>query len=106
MLEKNALLSVIDILKPESFYKEAHQKIFQAILDLSMAEKPIDILTVTEQLRANKQLDEAGGPAYISQLTSRIASAAHIEYHARIVAQKYIQRQLIRVLPKFRTGLR
>lgn len=97
MLEKNALLSVIDILKPESFYKEAHQKIFQAILDLSMAEKPIDILTVTEQLRANKQLEEAGGPAYISQLTSRIASAAHIEYHARIVAQKYIQRELIRV---------
>ncbi len=97
MLEKNALLSVIDILKPESFYKEAHQKIFQAILDLSMAEKPIDILTVTEQLRTNKQLDEAGGPAYISQLTTRIASAAHIEYHARIVAQKYIQRELIRV---------
>jgi len=97
MLEKNALLSVIDILKPESFYKDAHQKIYQAILNLSTAEKPIDILTVTEELRANHTLDEVGGPAYISQLTSRIASAAHIEYHARIVAQKYIQRELIRI---------
>jgi len=97
MLEKDAVISVLDILKPESFYKEAHQKIFNAIVDLTSKEKPIDILTVTEELRARKELEEVGGPFYITQLTSRVASAAHIEYHARIVAQKYIQRELIRI---------
>jgi len=97
MLEKDAVISVLDILKPESFYKEAHQKIFNAIVDLTSKEKPIDILTVTEELRARKELEEVGGPFYITQLTSRVASAAHIEYHARIVTQKYIQRELIRI---------
>ncbi|MCK4464161.1 MAG: replicative DNA helicase, partial [Bacteroidales bacterium] len=97
MLEKDAVISVLDILKPESFYKEVHQKIFNAIVDLTSKEKPIDILTVTEELRARKKLEEVGGPFYITQLTSRVASAAHIEYHARIVAQKYIQRELIRI---------
>ncbi|MBA7534994.1 Replicative DNA helicase [subsurface metagenome] len=97
MLEKDAVISVLDILKPESFYKEANQKIFNAIVDLTSKEKPIDILTVTEELRARKKLEEVGGPFYIAQLTSRVASAAHIEYHARIVAQKYIQRELIRI---------
>jgi replicative DNA helicase len=97
MLEKDAVIEVIDILKPESFYKEEHVKLFQSILDLFSNNKAIDILTVTEQLRQNKTLDEVGGPAYLTQLTGRIASAAHIEFHARIVQQKYIQRELIRV---------
>ena len=97
MLEKHAVISVIDMLKPESFYKEVHQKIYSAVLDLSTKEKPIDILTVTEELRKRGQLDDIGGPFYITQLTGRVASAAHIEYHARIIAQKYIQRELIRV---------
>jgi len=97
MLEKDAVISVLDILQPDSFYKEAHQKIYRAIVNLSSNQNPIDILTVTEELRANKILDEVGGPFYITQLTSRVASAAHLEYHARIVAQKFIQRELIRV---------
>jgi replicative DNA helicase len=97
MLEKDAILQVIDILKPESFYKEEHQKIFQAITDLISNNKAIDLLTVTEELKKNKQLDEIGGPVFITRLTSRVASAAHIEFHARIVAQKFIQRELIRV---------
>jgi len=97
MLEKDAVISVLDILQPLSFYKEAHQKIYRAIVDLSSNQKPIDILTVTEELRSRKELEEVGGPFYITQLTSRVASAAHIEYHARIVAQKFIQRELIRV---------
>lgn len=103
MIEKDAVISVLDILKPESFYKDAHQKIFKAIVDLSTQEKPIDILTVTEELRKNKQLDEVGGPAYITLLTSRVASAANIEFHARIIAQKYIQRELIRVSSDIQT---
>jgi len=97
MLEKGALISVLDILKPESFYNDAHQKIYQAILDLSTKESPIDILTVTESLRKSNDLNQIGGPVYISKLTNRIASAAHIDFHARIIAQKHIQRELIRI---------
>jgi replicative DNA helicase len=103
MLEKDAVLQVIDLLKPESFYKDEHQKIYQAIIDLTSANKAIDLLTVTEELRKKKQLDEVGGPVYITQLTSRVASAAHVEFHARIVAQKHIQRELIRVSSEIQT---
>ena len=97
MLEKDALIGVLDLLKPESFYKESHQKIYSALMNLSLEEKPIDILTVTEELKKQKQLESVGGAFYITQLTSRVSSAAHIEYHARIIAQKYIQRELIRI---------
>jgi replicative DNA helicase len=97
MLEKDAIIEVIDILKPESFYKEEHQKIFKSIMDLFAGDKAIDLLTVTEQLRKQGHLEEVGGPAYITNLTGRIASSAHIDYHARIVQQKFIQRELIRV---------
>jgi replicative DNA helicase len=97
MLEKDAVVEIIDILKPESFYKEEHAKIFEAIILLFSHNKAIDILTVSEQLRQSKVLDEIGGPAFLTQLTSRIASSAHIEFHARIVQQKFIQRELIRV---------
>ncbi len=97
MIEKDAIIEVIDILKPESFYKDEHQKIFAAIMNLFATEKAIDILTVPEELRKQNHLEEVGGIAYITQLTSRVASAAHIEYHARIVQQKFIQRELIRV---------
>lgn len=97
MLEKDALIKVLDILQTESFYKDAHQKIYSAILDLYTGQQAIDIVTVTEKLKKKGELEEIGGPFYITQLTSRVASAAHIEYHARIIAQKYIQRELIRV---------
>jgi replicative DNA helicase len=97
MIEKDAVIEVIDILKPESFYKEEHNKIFQAILSLFATDKAIDVLTIPEELRKLNLLDEVGGIAYITQLTSRVASAAHIEFHARIVQQKFIQRELIRV---------
>lgn len=97
MLEKDAVIEVIDILKAESFYKDEHQKIFQAIMNLFANDKAIDILTVPEELRKTGTLDEVGGIAYITQLTSRVASSAHIEFHARIVQQKFIQRELIRV---------
>lgn len=97
MLEKDAIIAVMDIIRPESFYKDTHQKIFKAVLDLSQDLQPIDILTVTEELRKRDELDIVGGPFYITQLASKVSSAAHIEYHARIIAQKHIQRELIRV---------
>jgi replicative DNA helicase len=95
MLEKEALTKVIDILREESFYKDSHKKIFGAIKRLFQRSEPIDILTVTNELKRNEELESVGGAYYISQLTSRIASSANIEYHARIVLQKYIQRELI-----------
>lgn len=97
MLEKDAVITVLDILKPESFYKEAHQKIFTAISNLASRDCPVDLYTVTEELRATGELESVGGPVYLTQLTSKVVSAANVEYHARIVAQKYIQRELIRV---------
>ncbi|REJ82399.1 MAG: replicative DNA helicase [Bacteroidetes bacterium] len=97
MLEKDALTSVIDILHPESFYKDSHKMIFQSIRDLFERSEPIDILTVTNELKRKGQLDVVGGPFFITQLTSRVASAANIEYHSRIILQKHIQRELIRI---------
>jgi len=97
MLEKDALSSVIDILKPEVFYEDRHQKIFEAIRVLFERTSPVDILTVTAQLRQAGELEMIGGAYYITELTNRVASAANIEYHARIIIQKYIQRELIRI---------
>ncbi len=97
MLEKDALTNVIDILRPESFYKEAHKEIYQAIYDLFQASEPIDILTVTSQLRKTGKIEIVGGPYYITQLTNRVSSAANIEYHARIVVEQSIKRELIRI---------
>ena len=95
MLEKDAYTTVCDILKPECFYEPTNQLIYSAISRLGAQQRPIDMLTVTEQLRLDGKLDEVGGALRISELTGRVASAAHIEYHARIVAQKYLARELI-----------
>jgi replicative DNA helicase len=103
MLEKDAMISVGDILNANSFYKDAHQKIYKAILSLSINEEPVDILTVSEELKRQGALEDVGGPFYITQLTNRVASAAHIEFHARIIAQKFIQRELIRVSSEIQT---
>lgn len=95
MLEKDAYTAVCDILKPESFYDPGHQKIYEAIQTLGARQAAIDMLTVMEQLKLNDTLAEVGGPAVLAELTSRVTSAANIEYHARIVAQKYMARELI-----------
>lgn len=97
MLEKDALTAVIDILQPKSFYKEAHGRIFSAIQNLFQRSEPIDILTVTQELKRTGELEIVGGAYYISQLTNRVASSANVEFHARIISQKYIQRELIRI---------
>ena len=95
MIESDAYSLVSDILKPESFYEHRHQLIYRAITTLALQQKPVDILTVTEQLRSTGDLEEAGGPFYITQLSGKVASSAHIEYHARIIAQKHLARELI-----------
>ncbi len=97
MLERDALSNVIDILHPESFYKESHQSIFEAIVNLFNNSEPVDIKTVTHQLRKNGKLELVGGAYYVSQLTSKVNSAANIETHARIIAEQSIKRELIRI---------
>ncbi|MDR1679565.1 MAG: replicative DNA helicase [Prevotellaceae bacterium] len=103
MLEKDAYGIISELLRPESFYKPEHVKLYKAITDLAYRQEPIDMHTVTEQLRRNGELDDIGGPYYITLLTAKVASAAHIEYHARIIAQKYLARELIRLSTEIQT---
>lgn len=95
MIEKDAFSVVCDVLKEDCFYKEANRTIFKAINTLAQLQQPIDILTVCEQLKKEKTLKEVGGEYYVTQLTSKVNSAVHIEYHARILAQKALARQMI-----------
>jgi replicative DNA helicase len=95
MLEKDAYSIVGEILKPESFYDPIHQLVYGAIQGLSMQQKPVDVLTVVEELKRRGELEPAGGTLYIAELSEKVASAAHIEYHSRIIAQKYLARELI-----------
>ena len=96
MLEKDAIIDVQEYVKSETFYLEEHRLIFKAIQELSFEMKAIDLFTVTERLKAQKLLQKVGGAAYLAGLTQKVASAAHIEFHAKIIAQKYVQRELIR----------
>ena len=97
MLEKDALTTVIDILKPESFYKDAHQEVYKAIVALFNNSEPVDMLTVANQLREFATLEMVGGAYYLTELTSRVNSAANVEFHARIVAEMAIKRELIKI---------
>jgi len=95
MIDKDDFLVVSEIIKPETFYESRHEKIYEAVQSLNLQEKPVDIMTVVEELRHRGTLEEVGGAAYIVELSSNVASSAHIEYHAHILAQKFLARQLI-----------
>lgn len=95
MLDKNALSKVVDFLRPDSFYVDAHGIIYKSIQKLFEESQPIDILTVTQKLRNDGNLDKVGGAYYVSELANKVTSSAHVEYHSRIIAQKYIERSLI-----------
>lgn len=97
MIDKKGVDDVIDILQADAFYKDAHKFIFEAIVQLFTETQPIDLLTVSAQLKKNGKLELAGGDFYLIQLTQKIASSAHIEFHSRIILQKFIQRSLIRI---------
>ena len=88
---------VADVLRPEAFYTEAHRLIYRAIISLFESQNPVDLLTVTEELRKSGDLEKVGGGYYLVELSHRVASAANIEYHARIIVQKHIRRELIRI---------
>ena len=95
MNDRDAYAVVCEILSPESFYEQRNQLIYSAIRDLSIAEKPVDVLTVTDELERQGSLDKVGGAIYIADLSNKVASSANIEYHARIIAHKFLARQLI-----------
>jgi replicative DNA helicase len=97
MLEKSAFDTVVEILKPECFYVDAHQRIYRSMQSLQQKSQPIDILTVVEELRSKEELEMVGGPYYVTRLTNSVVSAANIEAHSRIILQKFIQRELIRI---------
>ena len=97
MIDNESLSDTIDSLHPEYFYKREHQKIFEAIVKLFNNTQPVDILTVTEELKKMGEIDFIGGLSYISELTNNIASASNTEFHARIIAEKFIKRSLISI---------
>lgn len=97
LLEPNSVADVIDVLVPECFYKEANRKIFKAISALAMRHDAVDIYTVAEELKKTDDLELVGGPYYLSQLSMKIGAAAHLDYHTKILVQKYIQRELISI---------
>ncbi|MDV7187571.1 replicative DNA helicase [Lutibacter sp. TH_r2] len=97
MIDKKGVDDVIDILHDEVFYKESHQLIYNAIYSLFQNSEPIDLLSVANQLRKSGNLELAGGDYYLVNLTQKVSSSAHIEFHARIILQKYIQRRLISI---------
>jgi replicative DNA helicase len=97
MIDKKGVDEVIDILSQDAFYKDAHKHIFEAIFKLFENSEPVDLLTVSSQLKKDEKLDIVGGDFYLISLTQRVSSSAHIEFHARIILQKYIQRSLIKI---------
>lgn len=97
LLEPNVVPDVLDQIQSDCFYKDAHKKIFEAISRLSQRNDPVDILSVSNELMKLGQLDEVGGVAYLSQLSTKIGAAAHVEYHTKVLLQKFIQRELITI---------
>lgn len=97
LIDNSAINQVIDILSPSSFYKDEHSLIFAAIKELFGDSQPVDILTVANHLRKQGELDSIGGEYYLIQLSQKVSSSAHSEFHARIIVQKHIQREMIRV---------
>lgn len=97
LIDKNAINEVIEILEPQAFYKDAHSMIFESIKELFADSQPIDIFTVADYLKKSGNLKTVGGEYYLVHLSQRVSSAAHIEFHARVIVEKFIQRELIRV---------
>ena len=95
MVDSDAFSVVSELLKPETFYEPRHQKIYEAIRNMNMDERPVDIMTLNDELSKMGEIDKVGGVDYLMEISSQVAPAAHVESHARILAEKYMQRQLI-----------
>ncbi|MDR7518907.1 MAG: replicative DNA helicase [Armatimonadota bacterium] len=95
LLERDAIARVVEMVRPEDFYREAHRKIYEAIIELFERGEPADLISVTDRLRARGVLDDVGGAAYVTSLLHAVPTAANVEYHARLVVQKAMLRQMI-----------
>ncbi len=95
--ETNAYIFIADILRPEMFYRESHQIIFKACQDISVSGNPLDLMSVMGKLRQEGNFEKVGGMYFLTGLTDRVVSSVNMEYHSRIIAQKYMQRELIKV---------
>jgi replicative DNA helicase len=95
LLDKGAIAKAIEILDDSSFYKPAHQRIFAGMVALFEKSEPVDLITLVEELRRRAELDKIGGEYYLTELTTRVTTAANVEYHAHIVLEKALMRQLI-----------
>lgn len=95
LIEQDAFMQVCEILSPDCFYDHKHQVIYDAVQNLNAQQRPVDILTVRDYLESKGELEEAGGAIYIMNLSQNVSSSAHIEYHARVIAQKAVARELI-----------
>lgn len=95
LLDADAIAAVAQSLRPEHFYKDAHSEIVEAIFQLFEKREPIDLVTLTSQLKKNGQLDQVGGAAYISELASGVPTAAHVSQYAQIIRDHWVKRQLI-----------
>src|SRR5712691_13365253 len=95
LLDNAALDRVVELLQADDFYRGAHRKLFNAMLDLSERNEPVDLITLSEALRARGDLADVGGTAYLAELTERVPTAANVAQYARIVRDKSILRALI-----------
>jgi replicative DNA helicase len=98
LLERDAIPKAVEILTEQSFYSTKHRRIFAAVTVLFEKSSPVDLITLTEELRRREQLEEIGGAYYLTELTTQVASAANVEYHARIIAEKYLLREMIETM--------
>jgi replicative DNA helicase len=97
LLEPEVVPDILDQLQADCFYKDVHKKIFEAITTLSSRNDPVDIFSVSDELSKRGELEEVGGMAYLSQLSTKIGAAAHVEYHTKVLLQKFLQRELISI---------
>ncbi|MFB6249962.1 MAG: replicative DNA helicase [Salinibacter sp.] len=98
LIEREAIPQAIEVLPPEAFYDNKHQKIYAAVQSLFERGNPVDLVTLTEELKRRDQLDDIGGSYYLTELTTQVASAANVEYHARIIAEKSLLRKMIETM--------
>ncbi len=103
MMDKEGMIKVIDLVRPEDFYKNNHGKIYQAMLDIFEKNEPIDLLTLTQRLKEKEELEEIGGAAYLSEILSSVPTPSHIMYYAKIVREKKVRRGLIQVSEEIST---
>ena len=97
LIDPDALNRALDVIDEDCFYKPAHKILMETIIDMSSRNEPIDMVTITQELRRKNQLEASGGAVYISELTSKVSTSANIDYHARIVLEKFILRRVITI---------